>query len=127
MVARLADKSNFGGKPDEWAHKRDVLHAHCKDVGRDPSEIELTWSPEVCVRDTEAELRALVDAGKASRWGEPYDSWQAGNLVGTPEQVCEKIRAYIDLGCTYFVPWCSDYPDDTTLRVFAEKVMPEFK
>ena len=127
VVARLADKSNFGGKPDEWAHKRDVLHAHCKDVGRDPSEIELTWSPEVCVRDTDAELRALVDAGKASRWGEPYDSWQAGNLVGTPEQVCEKIRTYNELGCTYFVPWCSDYPDDTTLRMFAEKVMPEFK
>jgi F420-dependent oxidoreductase-like protein len=126
VVARLADKANFGGKPDEWTHKRDVLHGHCKDVGRDPSEIELTWSPEVCVRDSEDEIRALVDAGKASRWGEPYDSWQAGNLVGTPEQVCEKIKTYIDLGCTYFVPWCSDYPDDTTLRVFADRVMPEF-
>jgi probable F420-dependent oxidoreductase len=127
VVARLADKSNFGGKPHEWEHKRDVLHGHCKDVGRDPAEIELTWSPEVCVRDSEDEIRALVEAGKASRWGEPYDSWQAGNLVGTPDQVCEKVRTYIDLGCTYFVPWCSDYPDDTTLRVFADKVMPEFK
>jgi F420-dependent oxidoreductase-like protein len=127
VVARLADKSNFGGKPDEWAHKRDVLRAHCRDVGRDPSEIELTWSPEVCVRETESDVRAVAKARESRGWREPYDSWQAGNLVGTPEQVCEKIRAYIDLGCTYFVPWCSDYPDDTTLRVFAEKVMPEFK
>ena len=77
--------------------------------------------------DSEDEIRELVKAGKASRWGEPYDSWQAGNLVGTPEQVAEKVRTYIDLGCTYFVPWCSDYPDDTTLRVVADKVMPEFK
>ena len=45
----------------------------------------------------------------------------------TPEQVAEKVRAYIDLGCTYFVPWCSDYPDDTTLRLFADKVIPEFR
>jgi hypothetical protein len=37
------------------------------------------------------------------------------------------LRAYVDLRCTYFVPWCSDYPDDTSLRMFADKVMPEFK
>ena len=128
VVARLADKANFGGKPDEWAHKRDVLRAHCVDVGRDPDEIELTWSPEVMVRETDDEIRALVDAGRAgSRWGEPYESWRAGNLVGTPAQVSERIRAYVDLGCTYFVPWCSDYPDDTTLRLFAEQVIPEFR
>jgi len=128
VVARHADKSNFGGKPEEWAHKRDVLRQHCADVGRDPDEIELTWSPEVMVRDREDEIRALVDAGKAgSRWGEPYESWSGGNLVGTPEQVCERIRTYEGLGCTYFVPWCSDYPDDTTLRLFAEKVIPQLR
>jgi F420-dependent oxidoreductase-like protein len=128
VVARLADKANFGGKLDEWAHKRDVLHAHCKDVGRDPDEIELTWSPEVMVRDSDAEIRELVDAGKAgSKWNEPYDSWKAGNLVGTADEVAAKIEAYRALGCTYFVPWCSDYPDHTTLRLFAEQVMPEFR
>jgi F420-dependent oxidoreductase-like protein len=128
VVARLADKANFGGKPGEWAHKRDVLHDHCKDVGRDPSEIELTWSPEVCIRASEAELKADVEAGRAgSKWGEPFESWREGNLVGTPEQVAEKIRAYIELGCTYFVPWCSDYPDHTTLRSFAAEVIPEFR
>jgi len=127
VVARLADKSNFGGKPDEWAHKRDVLRGHCVEVRRDADEIEMTWSPEVMVRESEDEIQALVAAGKASRWGEPYESWSAGNLVGTPEQVCEKIRAYVELGCSYFVPWCSDYPDETTLRLFAEKVIPEFR
>ncbi|MFO1536312.1 MAG: LLM class F420-dependent oxidoreductase [Actinomycetota bacterium] len=125
VVARLADKANFGGKPHEFAHKRDVLHRHCEAVGRDPGEIELTWSPEVFVRESEAEIARLVAAGEAgSKFGEPFESWSAGNLVGTPEQVVERIRTYVDLGCTYFVPWCSDYPDDTTLRLFAEQVMP---
>ena len=128
VVARLADRANFGGNPDEWAHKRDVLHQHCTDVGRDPDEIELTWSPEVVVRDTEAEIRALADAGRiGSAWREPFESWAAGNLIGTPEQVAEKIRAYVDLGCRGFVPWCSDYPDHTSLRLFAESVIPEFR
>ena len=128
VVARHGDKANFGGKPHEWAHKRAVLQRHCKDVGRDEDEIEKTWSPEVFLRETEAEVNELHAAGKVgSLWSEPFDSWQAGNLVGTPEQVAEKIKAYVELGCTYFVPWCSDYPDDTTVRLFAAQVIPEFR
>ena len=128
VVARHADCANFGGKPHEWAHKREVLQRHCKDVGRDEDEIRKTISGEVLLREKEDDIKALVERGEAgSLWNEPYDSWVAGNLVGTPEQVCEKIRAYVDLGCTYFVPWCSDYPDDTTLRLFSEQVMPEFR
>jgi len=30
VVARHATHSNFGGKPDEWAHKADVLRGHCE-------------------------------------------------------------------------------------------------
>lgn len=124
VVARLADVANFGGKPHEWQHKAEVLKGHCRDVGRDDDEIRKTISGEVMVRETEAEIDAL---GSRSLWGEPLESWKAGNLVGTPEQVAEKIQAYVDLGCTGFVPWCSDYPDTQTLRLFAEKVMPEFR
>ena len=76
------------------------------------------------MRETEAEIDAL---GSKSLWGEPLESWKAGNLVGTPEQVAEKIQAYVDLGCTGFVPWCCDYPTTQTLQLFAEKVMPEFR
>jgi F420-dependent oxidoreductase-like protein len=124
VVARLADRSNFGGKPEEFAHKTEVLKQHCKDVGRDYDEIEKTWSPEVFVRETEQEI---ADAGSRSFWGEPFESWAAGNLVGTPEQVAERIRTYMDLGVTSFMPWCSDYPDDTTMRVLAQKVIPQFR
>ena len=124
VVARLADRSNFGGNPDEWAHKCKVLEGHCADVGRDYNEITKTWSPEVFVRETEAEVAA---AGSRSFWGESVESWTAGNLVGTPEQVAERIATYRDLGCGGIVPWVSDYPDTETLRLFAEKVMPEFR
>ncbi len=124
VVARLADCSNFGGSPEQWAHKRDVLRAHCADVGRDPAEIRMTWSPEVFIRSTEAEV---VAAGSRSLWGEPVDRWRDGNLVGTPEQVAEKVRTYADLGCAGFIPWCADYPDTETLELFATEVMPAFR
>ena len=84
----------------------------------------MTWSPEVFIRSTEAEVLA---AGSRSLWGEPSDRWRAGNLVGTPEQVAEKVRAYADLGCAGFIPWCADYPDTETLELFATEVMPAFR
>jgi alkanesulfonate monooxygenase SsuD/methylene tetrahydromethanopterin reductase-like flavin-dependent oxidoreductase (luciferase family) len=71
----------------------------------------------VFIRETEQEI---IDAGSRSFWGEPAESWRAGNLVGTPEQVVEKVQAYVDLACTGFYPWCSDYPDTETLRLLAQ-------
>ena len=62
-----------------------------------------------------------------SLWGEALASWRAGNLVGTPEQVGEKLRAYADLGVGGVIPWCSDYPDTETLTRLADEVMPEFR
>jgi F420-dependent oxidoreductase-like protein len=42
-TARFAQHWNYvGGAPEEFAHKRDVLHAHCRDIGRDPGEITLS-------------------------------------------------------------------------------------
>lgn len=124
VVARHADASNFGGKPDEFRHKTQVLADHCQVLGRDYDEIRKTWSPEVFVRESEREIR---EAGSRSFRGEPFESWSAGNLVGTPEQVAERILTYVDLGCTGFYPWCSDYPDTKTLRLLAEQVIPEVR
>ena len=75
-----------------------------------------TWSPEVFIRSTEAEV---VAAGTKSLWGEPFEAWRDANLVGTPEQVSEKIQTYVDLGCTGFIPWCPDYPSTETMELFA--------
>jgi F420-dependent oxidoreductase-like protein len=128
VVARLADRSNFGGKPQEWGHKRDVLLGHCADVGRDPDEIAKTWSPEVLLRETEAEARAFHESRRqAQPWLEDWDGYALGNLAGPPEQVCERVRTYAEMGCSYIVPWNVDYPDDTTLRLLATEVMPEFR
>ncbi len=43
ITARYAQHWNFvGGPPEEFARKRDVLAAHCADIGRDPKEIKLS-------------------------------------------------------------------------------------
>lgn len=123
VVAELADCSNFGGPPETWAHKRDVLRTHCAAIGRDPDEIRMTWSPEVFIRRTEAEV---VADGARVAWGDSLADWRDGNLVGTVDQVAETIRTFVDLGCRGFVGWCADYPDTETLELFAE-IMKEFR
>ena len=42
-------------------------------------------------------------------------------------EICEKVKTYIDLGCTGFIPWCSDYPDTESMDLFAREVMPNFR
>jgi multidrug resistance efflux pump len=86
-----------------------------------------TWR-EVVAELTDAEARAEFASGAVrSLWTKDYDAWQRGNLIGTPEQVSERLRAYQDMGCSYIVPWCSDYPSDQTVRLLASSVIPNFR
>jgi F420-dependent oxidoreductase-like protein len=66
-TARYAQHWNFaGGTPAEFAHKRDVLFAHCRDIGRDPSEITLSSHVRLDDEDyaaTAAQITALADEG----------------------------------------------------------------
>ena len=124
VVAEHADCSNFGGRIDEWTRKRDTLWQHCERIGRDPGEIRMTWSPEVFIRRSEREIEA---AGSRSLWGEDVDSWRMSNLVGTPDQVADKIGSYMAAGCRGFIPWCADYPDTESLELLATEVAPRFR
>ena len=124
VVAEHADVSNFGSSVEEFVRKREILKGHCAAIGRDEETIRKTVSSEVFIRETEKEI---IEAGSRSLWGEPEESWRAKALVGTPEQVSEKIQRYLDAGCTGFVPWCPDYPSTETLELFARHVMPNFR
>jgi len=65
-AARFAQHWNFvGGPPEEFAQKREILHRHCADIGRDPAEIvcsshvRFEGDPEA----TAASAAALADVG----------------------------------------------------------------
>jgi F420-dependent oxidoreductase-like protein len=118
VVARHGNWANFGGGAPMavFENKSKLLAEHCAAVGRDFDEIGRSVSGDIFIRETEAELRA---AGSKSLTGQPFDDWAAGHFVGTPEQVAEKMQAYIDRGARGFVPWCADFPDTETLHHYA--------
>ena len=124
VVAQHADVSNFGSSVEEFIAKREILKGHCAAIGRDEDTIRKTISSEVFIRETEKEV---IEAGCLSAWGGDPEQWRQKALVGTPEQVSEKIQKYLDAGCTGFVPWCPDYPSTETMELFATKVIPNFR
>ena len=100
------------------------MFKRCTVVGRDEDSIRKTISSEVFIRETEDEI---LQAGSLNVWGKDATEWRNEALVGTPDQVSEKIQRYLDAGCTGFIPWCSDYPSTETLELFATKVIPNFR
>src|SRR5947208_10321677 len=66
-VARWAQHWNIpGGGPEVFKHKRDVLHRHCADIGRDPSEITTSTHLRLDPANMDslvAEARAFADEG----------------------------------------------------------------
>ena len=103
-AAKWADATNFGGSPEQFARKRDVLLGHLDKEGRDPAEVRLTSNLNVVVRETEAEARRVVDevnaradsAMPAEHAGTGFST--RGAVVGTPQQVVDHVGALREAG-----------------------------
>lgn len=64
LAAQYADACNVMGEPDVVRHKVAVLTDHCRDVGRDPAEVEVTHLSPVLVGRDRDEVVELVDANR---------------------------------------------------------------
>ena len=118
VVAKQADWWNFHqNSPDTYAHKLDALRAHCERVGRDYNDIVKTYGVEVlAIAETEAEARRIAEAS-------PYqDNYP---IIGTPNQVAEQLRPYIELGVEHIIIRCVDFPSTAGIELFSQAVIPQ--
>ena len=124
-VARYADMWNAMGTLEVMAHKIEVLRGHCDAVGRDIAEIEFTLGVKATIRDTEAEaVRVWKAAMEHNRTplADVADDQTFWN--GTPEQLADRLRPYVELG---FRTVISEQPapyDIETLERFIGEVKP---
>ena len=44
-------------------------------------------------------------------------------LIGTPDEIEAQIRRFAELGVTHFMLWFVDAPDDSGMRLFAERIL----
>jgi F420-dependent oxidoreductase-like protein len=97
LVAQYADQWNGFGSPETIRHKIDVIREHCRDVGRDPSEISMTRLGTLVVAETREEAERRRDRFRAFR--DLDDETLRSVLIwGTPDTIGDRIQEYIDAG-----------------------------
>jgi F420-dependent oxidoreductase-like protein len=134
LAARWADEYNFAfASPGEAADKRRAIHAACRDAGRDPATMTVSLMTGVVLGADREEVDRRVGAVAALRGQEPedlraYGLELAGNwIVGTPEEVVERLREYEAAGvervfCQHLAHW-----DLGMVELLAGEVIPAFR
>ena len=100
--------------PDVWAHKAQVLDAHCDKVGRDPATI--TKSVNVGMAFTDEELKR--------QFGPMSDYVKPGVLSGSVQEMVDKVGGYVDAGAAYVILAMRAPFDRDGLERFAADVVP---
>ncbi len=109
MVAQYATLGNLTCEPGEVQRKVEALAGHCERLGRDRSEIQLSWNRVACIAPTTAEAEAERDLYLASRgmdWNNLPEKIQevieGMIVVGDPDTVGQKFSEWKALGVDGF-------------------------
>jgi F420-dependent oxidoreductase-like protein len=111
-LARYGDVMNVSGTPDAVKAKIEVLETHCRDVGRDPAEIEKTVFTAVVVSDNE-KLIDRVATMLAAGTGMSAEESKRVMPIGSADHVREVIERYASIGVSQIImmaqaPWKRD-------------------
>jgi F420-dependent oxidoreductase-like protein len=133
IAARYAAFTNVDGTPEVFRHKSRVLAEHCREIGRDPAEIVRSANYNVVIGRDSAEVADRL------AWYEDHlgrsvppelaaasaEALRTGPLVGTPEQIVERLRGLAGDGLEYAITYFAEAAyDDAGIRLFADEVIP---
>jgi alkanesulfonate monooxygenase SsuD/methylene tetrahydromethanopterin reductase-like flavin-dependent oxidoreductase (luciferase family) len=115
VIARHADWWNVSwtGIADYGEQVKECERA-CAEIGRDPATLRRTWFGGCLCAPTQAAVKALninnITPDRA--------------FVGTPAQVIEQMRPFIDLGVDYFMLGMGGLPNLAPLQTLIDEVIP---
>ena len=120
LVARYADMCNLFGDPATVAHKVEVLRGHCRDVGRNPSDVTVSRLSTLVLTASEEETAATNDFLRQATGEEP-----SGSDVGTADELVSRVDDLAAAGVEYFV---FNVPTGTadTVRQLGEVLVARF-
>jgi alkanesulfonate monooxygenase SsuD/methylene tetrahydromethanopterin reductase-like flavin-dependent oxidoreductase (luciferase family) len=122
IAAKHAASWNYYGSVDVMTRKLDVLRGHCERVDRPFDDIEKSWFGRCVIGETDREVETLLEAAPRFRPDRVDDG--ENHLVGTPAEVCEQLRPYVELGFDEVVVEFVDFPRTDGLELFADEVVP---
>jgi len=121
VAAQHADWWNLSDQTlDVLKEKLTVLRQHCETVGRDPATLRVTWLGRLSVAKTQAEAH-----GRALTVGrEHYGGWSVDSaFIGTPQQIVDKVGAFVEAGVDYFIWDILNLPDPDVIGMFTEEIV----
>jgi len=127
VVARHADMWNVMGTPETLARKIGILADHCRAVGRDIGEIELTVGANIVVRRDRVAAEAVYAEQLAANAATPSTNVTTleQQWLGSVDETVARIRRYIDVGIGGLVVEMPAPFDFETLRSLARDVRPQ--
>ena len=120
LAAQYADASNVFGDPDVVRHKAAVLRQHCLDVGRDPSQVELTVLSTALIGRDDAEVFALVERLRPR--GRSTAVYAARVNAGTVDDQVGRLRELAEAGAAEVMLRLPDLTDTEPLDRLGEVI-----
>ena len=128
LAARWADEYNsIGAGPEELPARRARLEDACREVGRDPLPLSIMTGTiigrdqaEVAERARAAVARISPDLDVDEFVASRRDTW----IIGTVDEVVERIRAYQAVGVSRVMLQHLDHRDLDAVELIAKEVIP---
>jgi F420-dependent oxidoreductase-like protein len=135
IAAEHAQYTNFDGSLEGFAHKSDVLRGHCETIGRPFEEITRSANYNVVIGETEADVDDRIAWAEEhlsntvpDKAAEQASNLRDGPLVGTPEQIVEKLQALRDIGLGYAIAYFIEAAYDRSgIELFESQVIPALR
>ena len=133
IAAQYANYTNFDGTLAGFQAKSAILAGHCRDLGRDFTEIVRSANYNAVIGTNAAEIEQRLDwtyehqrqSLSEEKAREVRDGPANGPLVGTPGQLIDRLRALQDVGMTYAIVYFDDIAyDRTAAELFVREVVP---
>lgn len=109
MVAQYADESNIICPPAEIDRKLEALAGHCDTLGRDRSELTVSWQKNACIAPTTDEAKADLEAffllrglDLSSLSEDDQAAFTSNFIWGDPDTVGEQFASYLQPGIDGF-------------------------
>jgi alkanesulfonate monooxygenase SsuD/methylene tetrahydromethanopterin reductase-like flavin-dependent oxidoreductase (luciferase family) len=123
LAAKHADWWNVSSSgPKRYSRMAAELERACLEVGRSPSTIRRTWGGGLACAAT----RVMAEELAALR-GSNTNDFDDFDFVGTPTQIAEQMRAFMDMGVDYFMLDAADFPRLDGLEMLIRDVIPALR
>jgi F420-dependent oxidoreductase-like protein len=133
IAAKYAQYTNFDTTPETFKRKSEILAAHCKEVGTDFDAITRSGNYNIVIGESEKDVQdklewitdhyaPLVPPDQLERY---KDMYKTGPLVGTVEQIVERLTEANEMGMTYAIGNFVDAAyDRSSVELFESQVIP---